>query len=314
MPKVSSSAETPLSKAAQALQLLMTQQEAVRGELEALRKEREALTAAVADLKTRHAVLEAGAAQAERYAEQLRVLQGETAALVRGAKEEAERDLGRRRAELEALNGQVTATSQRLAELRDEAAALEGRVAELRATAEVLGRERMALETTVRQLNEEMVDAEKRAEAARAATEGLERRRVGVQTALAEAQGLLEQMQGQVEALREERRALERSFRPLMPYRPPVQRIRLATVEVQVNSKLQQHDATALRLYAEQSGMEIKKIITEALRNYLSAEVYGVALEALEEEAKHGLEQYAEAAVERVPPEGAAAARRRDGE
>jgi hypothetical protein len=143
------------------------------------------------------------------------------------------------------------------------------------------------------------------------AVEDLERRRTSLQISLAEAQGLLEQVRGQVEALREERRDLEQSFRPLQPYHPPVQRLRLATVEVQVNTKLQQHDATALRLYAEQSGMELKRIVTEALRNYLSAEVYQVALGALEEDARHGLEPQAEAAVERVPPEGAASKLRR---
>lgn len=311
MPGAAPSAETPISKAAQALQLLLSQQEAARTQLQAIHQQRDALLAEVAELKTQQSVLEARVEQEGRHAERLRALEGDAAALVRGLKEEAERDLQRHRTEQGTLTAQVSAASERLASLRDEAALLEGRVAELRATAEVLGRERLALETTTRQLAEEQAESARRTEMSRVAVEDLERRRTSLQISLAEAQGLLEQVRGQVEALREERRDLEQSFRPLQPYHPPVQRLRLATVEVQVNTKLQQHDATALRLYAEQSGMELKRIVTEALRNYLSAEVYQVALGALEEDARHGLEPQAEAAVERVPPEGAASKLRR---
>lgn len=301
----------PLFKAVGVLQALQRQQEAARRVLQAVRQEHATLSVAVAELRTRQAVLEAGVAQSERQAEQWRGLQEETTALARAVRAEVEGDLARRRAEGEGLGAQVEALRQRLAALREEAHGLEAACAQRRAEVEVLRREREALDAARGHAAEVRALAEREALEARIAAENLERWRAEAQSGLAETQGLLEQVTGEVEHLRGEKRALERAFRPLLPYRPPAQRLRLATAEVQVNSKLQQHDATALRLYAEQTGTEMKRILMEALRNYLPTEVYAAALDLLQEQGRQGLQPHAETATPRVPPGGPGAATRR---
>jgi len=147
---------------------------------------------------------------------------------------------------------------------------------------------------------------ERRAEAGRQA-EDAQRQLAAVSARVEEAAALDVEIRTRVEDLRTEEESLRRSHRPLLPYEPPLRRPRLATQETQLNTKVQQHDAAAVRLYAEESGMEVKRIVTEALRNYLPPEAYEAALATLEETARAEFEIEEAAGIERVTPQGAAA-------
>ena len=244
----------------------------------------------VAGLRRREAVLAARVAERERHMAELGALQGQTAELLRQLRADLEGEIARRREALEEREGEVREAVRELAALQGEVAGLRGDAAELQSTAEVLGREREAQEGRLRALEGATVEAERGLAALRVSCAGLERREQELAAVVSEWEQRRDALVTEVAGLNAARDELRESFRPLRPYIPPLGRLRLATVEMQVNAKLQRQDATALRLYAQQSGMEMRRVVMEALRNYLPAESYEEALRVIEGQAREGLE------------------------
>lgn len=272
----SANANKGLEQAVTALHVVLTTEEQGRARVEALEERASAL-------RTELAVLESGAERERRHAQELAAAHAGAADALRALRKDVEEQVAARRAEAVRLEEDIT-------RLRSEIEALEGTAADRRATVQTLEREREALQDTIRNLEGEKVRLEGQVTVAGHLAADAERRLQAVREDLQQAEGRLIAAETGLDELVRQKEELERSFRPLRPYAPPAHRLRAATVDVQVNAKLQRHDAMALRLYAEQTGTEIRRVIMDALRNYVPEGVYEAALRMLEAEARQGLE------------------------
>lgn len=282
-------------EAAQGIKTLMETRDAAQERIDALQTQEAALRA-------RFSALQGQMDQATSHAEQMRALQREFQAVLTEAREAAGRDLDARREELRQATTQAEGTREALLKARGELAEVEGTRAASKAALADLEARRRNLEAEIR------LTEDRRAESLRAMEEA-QHQLAAITARVEEAAGLEAAIRNRVDALAATEEALRQSHRPLLPYSPPLRRPRLATAEQQLNVKVQAHDAAAVRVYAEQSGLELKRVATEALRNYLPHEAYAAALEALEEQAREELESEEVADIRRVPPEGAAARR-----
>jgi chromosome segregation ATPase len=236
------------------------------------------------------------------YIEQLRAQVEQLNGRVARGKEELARIEGEARARTEA-GQQVQALLQTVREaFEQELSRLRESYTQLQVEAERARTERAAAQASLASMNalaEERrrdiehfeavrAESEARVQALARQAEAEEQRLQALQTHVAEALAQRDEIAADVEQLRRSKREIEMeieelqtSFRPLRPYRPGEGRPRYATAETQLNVKVQVHDARALRVYAQSSGLEMRAAVTEALRNYLPHSAYDEALHQL---------------------------------
>lgn len=257
----------------------------------------------VQDLSVARARLASVQEQTERearHAEELAAVSSAALTVLRQATQDADAAATRARSELAELSGKVERLRRQHAEFAGDCAALRTERDRLTAERDQLSTDRLERLAAVADAEASAVAARDRATAAIAEAEASVR--IAQERAAAAAErlaGLVAEveardveaaaLEARVSVLREEVAALEASHRPLLPYAPPSDRPRLATLPTQCNARLERQDVAALRLYAEQEHATLADVLSAALRNYLPAEVYAAALDGLRAEGERDL-------------------------
>ena len=267
----------------------------LRKEIRELEAERRTTSESLARLRAEVGVRQEAVEGQKRQA---REAHDELMRLLRDARADIEAEIARRRQEIDAVREQLRAAEVELHQRRGELEALTAR-------AESLRRDVAAAEQELRRLAAARQDAEASTALAGKLAAAEDERLAGLRRQADEVQELRDEMAQEAERLRQEIAALKAAHRPLRPYAPPENRPRIALEEQQVNAKLQAHDARALRLYAQEAGIEMRAVVTEALRNYLPHAAYDEALRQLIEEHHQAAQPAAGGQLKRVPPEGA---------
>jgi chromosome segregation ATPase len=277
----------------------------------------------VRELRAEIGVLEEAAARERRHLEEAQALQVGVVTALTQVREDAQaalegvraagsqmaeqvraamaQVLGDARAALATAQSELAAVRKEVDTAKAERAALAGEVTTLRATISDLEGRRERLHDEVRQYDAAAESARERAELAAEKLAVAEESLAGVHAQVDEQRGLVGDLEGRAEVLHQQIAELEASHRPLHSYVPPVDRPRLSYSAEQCNTRLERLDVAALRLYATEARVDIRAVLTAALRDVLPHDTYARALDVLREQAERDLTPATEAEIKPAP-------------